>query len=295
MSATTHPSAPRYKILVPIDFSVISIHALEYAALIARKANAEILLLHVFESYTQNTMLEMVVDFTEIVEKGIEDKMHEIKRKNEKLKGVNIITRVVTGKIHSEIERIAKEEDIRLIVMGTHGVTGITNIGRYIVGSNAYRTIQNAPCPIITLREDPMKKAFKDIVLPIDSTKESSVKVDIAVNWAKFFGSTIHVLAVTAFFEEFIVDVKEVDKKVHEVGKRLTEEGIRYTAHIMRNQSPSESVIEYARKVDADLIMVVTGQESQLAELLFGSSARNIVTESTIPVLSINTRTIAKG
>lgn len=294
MSATTHPAVPRYKILVPIDFSVISIHALEYAALIARKANAEILLLHVFESYTQNTMLEMVVDFTEIVEKGIEDKMHEIKRKNEKLKGVNIVTKVVTGKIHSEIERIAKEEDIRLIVMGTHGVTGITNIGRYIVGSNAYRTIQNAPCPIITLREDPTKKTFKDIVLPIDSTKESSVKVDIAVNWAKFFGSTIHVLAVTAFFEEFIVDVKEVDKKVHEVGKRLTEEGIRYTAHIMRNQSPSESVIEYARKVDADLIMVVTGQESQLAELLFGSSARNIVTESTIPVLSINTRTYVK-
>lgn len=294
MSVPHQPAASRYKILVPTDFSAISIHALEYAALIARKADAELLLLHVFESYSQNTMLEMVVDFTEIMERGIEEKMNEIKKKNPLLKGITIHSKVVTGKIHNEIERIAKEEDVRLIVMGTHGVSGVTNIGRYIVGSNAYRTTQSAPCPIITLRQEPSNKSFKDIVLPIDSTKESSEKVDIAITWAKFFGSTIHLLAVTAFFEEFMVDVKEVDKKVHDVGARLAKEGIPYTAHIIRNQSPSESVIEYARKVSADLIMVVTGQGSQLTELLFGSSARSIVTESTIPVLSINTKTAKK-
>lgn len=290
--SVTHPSnPPRYKILVPTDFSVISIHALEYAALIAKKANAELLLLHVFESYSQNTMLEMVVDFTEIMEKGIEEKMNDIKKKNQLLKGITIHSKVVTGKIHNEIERVAKEEDVRLIVMGTHGVSGVANIGRYLIGSNAYRTTQNAPCPVITLRQEPTHKSFKDIVLPIDSTKESSEKVDIAITWAKFFGSTIHLLAVTAFFEEFMVDVKEVDKKVHDVGARLAKEGIPYTAHIIRNQSPSESVIEYARKASADLIMVVTGRGSQLTELLFGSSARSIVTESTIPVLSINIKT----
>ena len=294
MNEPQQPTTARYKILVPTDFSAISIHALEYAALIARKADAELLLLHVFESYSQNTMLEMVVDFTEIMEKGIEEKMNEIKKKNPLLKGITIHSKVVTGKIHNEIERIAKEENVRLIVMGTHGVSGVTNIGRYIVGSNAYRTTQNAPCPIITLRQEPANKSFKDIVLPIDSTRESSEKVDIAITWAKFFGSTIHLLAVTAFFEEFMVDVKEVDKKVHDVGARLAKEGIPYTAHIIRNQSPSESVIEYARKVSADLIMVVTGQGSQLTELLFGSSARSIVTESTIPVLSINTKTAKK-
>jgi nucleotide-binding universal stress UspA family protein len=256
--------------------------------LIARQADAEILLLHVFESYSQNTMLDMVVDFTEIMEKGIEDKMNEVKEKNPSLKGVTIHSRVVIGKIHSEIERVAQEEDARLIVMGTHGVSGVTNIGKYIMGSNAYRTIQNAPCPIITLREEPWKKSFKHILLPIDSTKESAEKVGIAITWAKFFGSTIHVLAVTAFFEEFLVDVKSVDKKVKEVEQRLADAGIPYTAAIIRHQAPSVSVLEYSRKVDADLIIMVTGQESLLGEVLFGSSARNIITESNIPVLSIN-------
>jgi nucleotide-binding universal stress UspA family protein len=290
MSNQTSAQVTINKILVPIDFSEVSIHALEHAVLIARQANAEILLLHVFESYSHNTMLDMVVDFPDIVQKGIEDKMNEVKQRNPKLEGVTIHSRVEMGKIHTEIERVAKEEDAKLIVMGTHGVTGVTNIGKYIVGSNAYRTVQNAPCPVITIREEPWKKSFKDIILPMDSTKASLAKVDVAIRWAKFFGSTVHLIAVTSLFEEFIVDVKVIEKKVHEVEKRLGSEGIPYTAYIVRHQAPSYSVIEHGRKMNADLIIIVTGQESEVGEMLFGSSARNIVTESTVPVLSINIR-----
>ena len=290
MSQQNNSGVTINKILVPTDFSQISVHALEYAAKIASVADAQILLLHVFESYSQNTMLDMVVDFTDIMEKGINDKMDELRQKNELLKSVTIHSKVATGKIHSEIERVAKEEDVKLIVMGTHGVSGVTNIGKFIVGSNAYRTIHNAPCPIITLREEPWRKTFKDILIPIDSTKESLEKIDIAITWAKFFGSTVHVLAVTAFFEEFLVDVKDVDNKVYAVEQRLVKAGVPYTANIIRHQAPSVSVFEHALKVGADLIIMVTGQESQLAEMFFGSSARNIVTESPIPVLSVNIR-----
>jgi nucleotide-binding universal stress UspA family protein len=172
--------------------------------------------------------------------------------------------------------------------MGTYGVSGVTNVGKFFIGSNAYRTIQEAPCPIITLREKPWKESFKDFVVPIDSTKESEQKLDIVICWAKFFGSTVHILAVTAFFEDFVTDVKSIDRKVHEVEKRLSSEGIKYTSSIERHQAPSVSVLEHARKVGGDLIIMVTGQEWQLTEMLLGSSARNIVTESTIPVLSIN-------
>ena len=68
------------KIMVPTDFSELSLHALDYAASIAEAANAEILLFHVFESYPNNTMLKMMVDFPDIMEKGIRDKMEEIKK-----------------------------------------------------------------------------------------------------------------------------------------------------------------------------------------------------------------------
>ncbi|MBK9732427.1 MAG: universal stress protein [Chitinophagaceae bacterium] len=288
MSEQNHSPVVINKILVPTDFSAISLLALEYAGLIASKTNATIILLHVFESYMQNTMLHATVDFNNIMEKGIEEKMHEIVGMDQQLNGVRVETRVAHGKIHVEIEQIVKQDGISLIVMGTHGVSGVTNIGKFMVGSNAYRTMQNATCPIITLRNEPSKKSFKNIVLPIDSSAKSTMKLDIAIAWAKLFGSTIHLLAVTAFFEEFVVDAKAVDRKVHQVEELLVKEGIPYTAHIIRNQSPSLSVLHHAEKMNADLIMIVSGQESQLGEMLFGSISRAVVSDSPIPVLSIH-------
>jgi len=287
MAVSSAPVSVR-TILVPTDFSEISLEALDYAAMIADQANASILLLHVFESYMQNTMLQMRVDFTEIIEKGIEEKFKEIRAKNPNLAAIQIHSKVAMGKIHAEIDHVATEEQIPLIIMGTHGVSGVTNIGKFIIGSNAYRTIQNAPCPIITLREKPFRREVKNIVVPLDSTAESEQKIGIAARWAKFFGARVHLLAVTAFFEELFVDVKDVTAKVREAELRLNNEGVEVEAKIVRHHAPSESVLDYANRSGSDLIMIVSGQGSQLSEMLLGSSARNIISESPIPVLSIN-------
>jgi nucleotide-binding universal stress UspA family protein len=286
MSSNTSVSVK--KILVPTDFSEISLHALDYAARIAKQESAEILLFHVIEDYMENSIIDMRVDYTEIIEKGIEEKFNQIKKGNENLQGVTIHSKVVVGKIHAQIDQLASEENIKLIVMGTHGVSGRTNIGKFILGSNAYRTINNSPCPIITIREEPWRKEIKNIVVPLDSTKESTLKIELAIRWAKFFNAKIHLLAVTAFFEELLVDVKSVTEKVHDVEKLLSEAGVEYDARIIRHTAPSEAVMEFALKENADLIFIVTGQESQLGEMFFGSSARNIVSDSTTPVLSIN-------
>jgi nucleotide-binding universal stress UspA family protein len=285
--ATTAPVTIK-KILVPIDFSEISLAALDYAAMIANVENAEIILLHVFESHVQNALLEMRMDMAEIIEKGIEAKFAEIREKNPNLAGVNIRPKVVVGKIHHEINHIALEEEARLIVMGTHGVSGVTNIGKYVMGSNAYRTIQNAPCPIITLRESASRREIRNILVPVDSTPESLKKIGIAMRWAKFFNARVHLLAVTAFFEELFVDVKEVTNKVHEAEVMLREQGVEVKGHIIRHHAPSDSVLEASLKLDADLIIIITGQESQISEMLFGSTARNIISESHVPVLSMN-------
>ncbi|MCS6991222.1 MAG: universal stress protein [Chitinophagales bacterium] len=276
------------RVLVPTDFSEISLHALEYAAHLARIEDAEIVLLHVVESYPQNTGLDFRFDLTEIIERGIQDKFREIQQQNPSLAGVRLRSQVTVGKIYSEIDRIAAEEQVRLIVMGTHGVSGITNIGKYIIGSNAYRTIQNAPCPIITLRQRPPSFAIRKLLVPLDSTPESTQKIDVAIRWARYFKAKIQLLAITAFFEELVVDVRDVTRRVHEVEKQLNELGLDYDAHIVRHTAPSESVLEFAEKTQSDLIIIVTGQESALSELLFGSSARNIISESPVPVMSIN-------
>src|SRR5579862_6164438 len=109
------------KILVPIDFSEISLTALDYAAYIAKNTNAEILILHVFESFEQNVKIDQVFDYSEVIEKGIQSKLNELKVERTNLWGVNIKTKVIQGKIHKEIDHIATQENAGLIVMGTHG------------------------------------------------------------------------------------------------------------------------------------------------------------------------------
>ncbi|MFN5842085.1 MAG: universal stress protein, partial [Bacteroidota bacterium] len=143
-------------------------------------------------------------------------------------------------------------------------------------------------CPVLTIRNKNTNIRFKDIILPIDSSKESKMKLDMAISWAKAFDATIHLLAVTAFFEELYTEFKDLKKTISAIETRLQKAGINYTLKSHRHQRISESVLEYADKMKADLVFIVTGNESAIAETIIRSAARTIVTESKCPVMSIN-------
>ncbi len=276
------------KILVPVDFSDISLNALDYAATIARVSGAEIILLHVVESYSFNTKMKQSIALNDILEKGINDKIEEIKQTSKHLAGVKMKSKVISGKIHDQIQKVATQTNADMIVMGTHGASGVTNLGKYILGSNAYRTITNSPCPVLTIREPKNNIHFKDIVLPLDNSKETRQKVGMAIEWAKLFESTIHVVAVTAFFQELLVEIKDMKKLVEEVNVMIEKAGVPYTSKLIREKAISDSVISYSKRANADLIFIVNKKGSALSDIVVGSTARNIVSESPVPVLTIN-------
>ncbi len=277
---------PLKKLLVPIDFSTISLHALGYAAGIAKTTGAEITLLHVYDA--PELPKNSAFNIADLMERGINEKISEIKAKDKNLIGVILKTKVVSGKIHERIEEVASEIKADMIVMGTHGSSGIRNVGKFLLGSTAYRVVNNAPCPIITIKEVSKKIDFKNIVLPIDNSKETMKKVGLAMEWAKAFGAKIHILALTAFFDELVIQIKDLKEQVEEIEQLLDKNGIEYVSKMIRHQRISESVISYSEKVKADLIFIVTEQENAIAEMIIHSAARNIVTESSVPVLSIN-------
>ncbi|GDX47680.1 universal stress protein UspA [Bacteroidota bacterium] len=276
------------RILVPTDFSEISLNALDYAATIAAKDDAEIILLHVYETPDQSSKIKLAIDLNEIMEKGINDKINELKVSNRSLLSARVTIKVLNGKIHSEIQKLADDMKVDLIVMGTHGSSGISDISKMILGSNAYRVVNSCSCPVLTIRNKNTNIRFKDIILPIDSSKESKMKLDMAISWAKAFDATIHLLAVTAFFEELYTEFKDLKKTISAIETRLQKAGINYTLKSHRHQRISESVLEYADKMKADLVFIVTGNESAIAETIIRSAARTIVTESKCPVMSIN-------
>jgi nucleotide-binding universal stress UspA family protein len=133
------------KILVPVDFSECSNKALQYAIPIAKQFGAKITLMHAllypFES-AEMAMAEAA---------GIQAAREELNRLSQKI-GDGITTRAIlrVGKAPGEIVEAAKETGADLIVISTHGRSGLAHV---LLGSTAERVVRHAPCPVLVVRE----------------------------------------------------------------------------------------------------------------------------------------------
>ena len=143
---------PFKKILIAIDFSENSNYAFDYALMLARKFDAEITVLHVINEPIDLRGFYVPHISFEQLEKEIEagaDAMME-KFCQEKMEGYcNFRTSVVNGIPYEEIIRKGKEIDASLIVLGTHGRTGLDHI---IFGSTAERVVRSAASPVLSIR-----------------------------------------------------------------------------------------------------------------------------------------------
>jgi nucleotide-binding universal stress UspA family protein len=141
------------KILVPIDFSDYSKSALKYAVNLSKNFNAEMILIYVVEpviyppdfSMGQIAIPSVNTEWDERAKQEL-DKL----AKAEIPSGVAVKTLIKTGKPFIEIIETAGELDIDLIIIATHGRTGVEHI---LFGSTAEKVVRKAPCPVLTLRE----------------------------------------------------------------------------------------------------------------------------------------------
>ncbi len=280
------------KILVPTDFSDLSMNAMRYAGHIARQTGAKLLLLHVMESYEYNTILKDVINYNQVLQDAVDKKMAEIKEKHEELWNVEGEVKIVEGKIHQKIKQVAQDEDVDLIVMGTHGATGITDLGRFVLGSNASRTVELTRIPVLTIPVLSIRGAqepqIQKILLPLDVTKETTNKLDTTILLAKAFDAEIHAVSVSSFFEEFRTDIDDLRRKLRNVTKKIVDEGVECYTKMLRHDSIADSVVEYSNDIDADLVVIMTKEEKDPDKAGLGATARQIINRSKVPVLSIH-------
>lgn len=155
------------KILCPVDFSRNAAYATRYALAFAETHGAELLLLQVEDLYAPCPAIEYPgingiapictpVDIGEDVAHGkghASEKGNSLERLaadlREARKDVTITPLRATGKPFLEIVRTAEEQDIDLIVMGTHGRTGLSQM---LIGSTAEKVVRMAPCPVLTVK-----------------------------------------------------------------------------------------------------------------------------------------------
>ncbi len=141
------------KILVPIDFSDYSKNALRYAAQFALQFKAKIFLIYVVEPMiypADFSMGQVAIPSADIdLQKRGEEELNNL-AKSFIDPGVQTEIIIKTGKPFVEINETASEKDIDLVIMATHGHTGVEHL---LFGSTAEKVVRKAPCPVLTLRE----------------------------------------------------------------------------------------------------------------------------------------------
>jgi nucleotide-binding universal stress UspA family protein len=141
-------------ILLPTDFSECGNYALPYATSLARKFGASIICVHVIEpivptvGYSGMTEPLPIADISDQLEVSAERELPKI-AECEECAGLEVEELIVHGEAASEIVRVAKDRQVDLIVVSSHGRTGL---GRILFGSTAEAVVRHASCPVLVVK-----------------------------------------------------------------------------------------------------------------------------------------------
>lgn len=272
-------------IIIPIDFSDQSVIALKQSYNLARFSNAEIILLHVIDEHLFDTLKEYEIgneNYEHLLEKAVADKLEQTAEAARKL-GLSVTTKIAHGKIYDQISECADQFDDSIIIMGTRAKI---KFKKRLIGTNALRVIKISPCPVITIHGKDHRDGCKHIILPLDISKETKEKVSRAIDLALAFDSTITLISVLDTKDEFIVN--KLTRQLQSTKELIENHHVVCKAEFIEGSDIAESILAYSEKANADLIMIMTQQESNWIDYFIGSIPQVIINNSTIPVLSIH-------
>jgi nucleotide-binding universal stress UspA family protein len=260
-----------YKVLVPHDFTSVADCALNHAAQIAGSFQGEVYLLH-------------VVAKTKDVEEA-KKKLAAIAAKAETRLAVKMHVIVRIGNIFEDIGDVAKELGAGYIVMGTHGVKGMQKI----MGSHALKVISHSEVPFLVVQgKNPTETdTYDDIVVPIDYSDVTKQKLVVAASIATHFNSKIHLFAEKEN-DKFLQT--KLDRELNFAKKYFADKSVSYDM-VLAEESGSfkKQLVQYAAKINADMIAIVNNRKGALLPDFFGSEEQEVIAnKSEIPVLITN-------
>jgi nucleotide-binding universal stress UspA family protein len=273
------------KILIPIDFSETSMLAIEHAGFTAQLFKAELVLLHVVEKHWEQFSIvapELRVSPPSDLMNAIEKKLGEVATNIRSKYGVKSTSVSSTGNIFNEILSVSKEHNVDLVVMGTHGTSGVVE---FFIGSNTFKMVTQSECPVVSVQAHSKKIGFKEILLPIDDSAHSRQKVNHAIVLAKHFASKIHILGLADSDDE--TERKKFEIKLDQIEEYIKKCDLPYSRKTVDGKNQAKTTYDYAKAINADLIVIMTDQDENITGRLMGTYAQQIINHSKIPVMSI--------
>lgn len=261
------------RIIVPWDFTEKADNALAHAVKMAKVLDNSITLLHIVKK-----------------EKEIEEALTRLNdtalQANEKY-GVATNAVVKEGTIFTTIGEYTKEnEDINLVIMGTHGMKGMQKL----TGSWALKVIVSSFAPFIVVQDPPTEKiSYDKIVFPVNFKNENREKLIWAIYFGKIFKAKI------LFIKQEVSDknlVKKVNQNLTFARKYLSKYNVEYDiATAEKSGNFAEATIKYAKDVEADMMLIMTTKNIGTIDYVMGASEQFIIANTArIPVMCVNPR-----
>ncbi|MEP0262586.1 universal stress protein [Dokdonia sp.] len=269
-------------IIVPIDFSKYSENALKVAAQLARKKQAKIVAVHMMGLSDANLIKEdntmEGLFFIKLTQKRFEEFLNK-----DYLEGIIVHQTVKNYKIFSELDDVAKEHKADLIVMGSHGSSGIQEV---FVGSNTEKVVRTASVPVLVIKNETdftMTKA----IFACDYKLESLDVFKKAMHLFNLLGIETNLVYINLPGENYKstqqIDQQIVDFLVHlDLAYKIIPEDIT----IYGDYSVEQGIFNYAKKIKAGIIGIPTHGRRGLAHFFSGSISEDIVNHSELPVIT---------
>jgi len=293
-------------VLHPTDFSRRADYAFQLACSFARDRGARLIVLHAAEPpMTAYGGVMTPPPPPQEYRREAEEQLRQFQAPGAE---VRIERRLEEGAPAEEILRVAKEVNCDLIVMGTHGRTGL---GRLLMGSVAEQVVRKAPCPVVTVKapheETPesitpagaegrfSRLPIGAILHPTDLSDHSSYTLQLACSLARDQGARLIVLHVAVppmvAYGEALVEIASEDSRETLEEKlshlvRPEDARVRVEYHTVHQGDPAQEVCRFAQESNCDLIVMGTHGRTGLGRLLMGSVAERVVRQAPCPVLT---------
>lgn len=272
------------KIIVPVDFSEHSDYAMEVAANLAKTHNAEILALHMLEISDMLVSASAVKEYSEtlLFMKMAKKRFEEFLDK-EYLKGVKVTDIVQYHKVFSEVNETAIKHNADLIIMGSHGASGLKE---FFIGSNAEKVIRHAEIPVLIIKERISDYSIKKVLFASNfdinevggfiKTQLFFKKMNVEMKFLyvntpyDYFKSTEEIKAQIAYFFN----------KVDGNSDKMKDVAVR------NDYTIEKGILNYGNKEKVDLIVTPTHGRKGFSHFFAGSIGEDIANHAKIPVMT---------
>jgi nucleotide-binding universal stress UspA family protein len=272
------------KIIVPVDFSEYSEFALQTAALLAEKYNADIYALHMLDanefsiSGSSSNQQERSIFLLKLAEQKFTNFLDK-----DYLKNVNLVPVIKHYKVFSEVNSFAEKEKADFIVMGSHGTSGIKD---FFYGSNTEKVVRYASVPVLIVKNRPLNIDFKDVVVATDFSEESIPAFRNVLKRLDFLNARKHLLYVNLPDENFRT-TSEMDKMANNFLMEVEGNVDRLiNVNFVSEKSIEKGILNFSNAIGADLISVITHGRKGLSHIFAGSISEDVGNHSTLPVIT---------